>query len=319
MRGGDHFDFAGDSAEFVGAAAIDADALFDDPLAHNRLGDRPDGVLDLSGCVGVFCGELCQFGDDRLVELCFRGLSLGLVCDLLRVGDAFGGCGLHCREDLVAVVDAQRRLHLGDLSGGVDRLLLQLDHLADPGLARFEASCEHVLVDFGGARLVQGPRVSCAAGLDHHHRDVVGAMVVAVVVAEAAGDHHLEGRFGGLLVGGEGNPLAVRRPAHADCSDRAVERDRRQAQCQRGGVESQDVVGVLLVGAEYRAHDMDLVAEAVGEGGTQRPVDQATGEYRLLPCSGFTAEERAGNLPGGVHPLLDVYCQREEVGALAGS
>ena len=54
----------------------------------------------------------------------------------------------------------------------------------------------------------------------------------------------------------------------------------------------------------------------------QRPVDQPAGQDRVGGRPALTAEERAGDAPGGVHPLLDVDRQREEVevvlGVLAG-
>ena len=68
--------------------------------------------------------------------------------------------------------------------------------------------------------------------------------------------------------------------------------------------------------------DLDLVAQALLEGRAQRAVDQAAGEDRVLAGTALAAEERAGDLARGVHPLLDVDRQREEVelvlGVLAG-
>ena len=83
----------------------------------------------------------------------------------------------------------------------------------------------------------------------------------------------------------------------------------------RGGVDGQDVVGVLHVDAEDGGDDVDLVAEAVGEGGAQGAVDQAAGKDGLLGRLALTAEERAGDLAGGVHPLFDVDGEGEEVDA----
>ena len=63
---------------------------------------------------------------------------------------------------------------------------------------------------------------------------------------------------------------------------------------------------------------MDLVAEPVGEGGTQRTVDETAGEDRLLAGPSLATEERAGDLARGVHALFDVDGQREEIGTIAG-
>ena len=86
-------------------------------------------------------------------------------------------------------------------------------------------------------------------------------------------------------------------------------------QRRRGGVDRQHVVRVLLVGAEDGRDDLGLVAEAVGERRAQRAVGEAAGEDGVLGRTAFTAEERAGDLAGGVRPLLDVDRQREEVDA----
>ena len=55
-----------------------------------------------------------------------------------------------------------------------------------------------------------------------------------------------------------------------------------------------------------------------GKRRAQRPVGEAAGEDRLLAGPALTAEERAGDLARGVHALLDVDGEGEEVDALAG-
>ncbi len=62
--------------------------------------------------------------------------------------------------------------------------------------------------------------------------------------------------------------------------------------------------------------DVDLVPEALRERRPQRPVDQPAGEDGLVGRPALPAEERARDLAGGVHPLLDVDGEREEVGSL---
>ena len=68
--------------------------------------------------------------------------------------------------------------------------------------------------------------------------------------------------------------------------------------------------------------DLDLVAQAGDERRAQRPVDQPAGQDRVGGRAALAAEERAGDAPGGIHALLDVDRQREEVevvlGGLAG-
>ncbi len=59
--------------------------------------------------------------------------------------------------------------------------------------------------------------------------------------------------------------------------------------------------------------DLHLVAQPGHEGRAQRPVDQPAGEDGLGAGAAFAAEERAGNAPGSVHPLLDIDGEWEEV------
>ncbi len=73
---------------------------------------------------------------------------------------------------------------------------------------------------------------------------------------------------------------------------------------------------VHLVGAEDGADDVDLVAEALGERRPERPVDEPAGEDRLIGRPALPAEERARDLARGVHALLDVDGEGEEVGPL---
>ena len=63
---------------------------------------------------------------------------------------------------------------------------------------------------------------------------------------------------------------------------------------------------------------LHLVAEALRPERPDRAVDHAGGQDRALGGAALALEEAAGDLPGGVHALLDVDRQREEVRALAG-
>jgi hypothetical protein len=145
-------------------------------------------------------------------------------------------------------------------------------------------------------------------GLDHHDRDLA-------VVQHAAGDDHVERGPLDLGAGREGDPLAVDQ-RHSGTSDRAAERQPRDLGGRRGRVDGQHVVGVVRVEREDGDHDLHLVAQALGECRAQRPVDQPAGEDRVLGRTSLTAEERAGDPPGGIHLFLDVDGEREEVEAL---
>ena len=199
----------------------------------------------------------------------------------------------------------------GDAAAGLDlgdELLLELDRLLDPDLAGLEPVGDDLFGDLRGAGLVVVPRLLGAAGLDHHDGDVV--------TDAAAGDDQLEGALLDLFEGGVRHPGALLAVGDAHGADGALERDARDQ--QRGGraVDGEHVVGVLLVGAHDRDDDLGLVAEAVGERRAQRPVDQAAGQDGGVGGTALPAEEAAGDAPGGVHALLDVDREGEEVDAV---
>ncbi len=103
----------------------------------------------------------------------------------------------------------------------------------------------------------------------------------------------------------------------ADGADRAEERQRREHQRGRSAVDAKDVVGRDHVRAEDGADHLHLVAEALRPERPNRPVDHACREDGALGRAPLTLEEAARDLAGGVHPLLDVDGEREEVCALA--
>ena len=73
-----------------------------------------------------------------------------------------------------------------------------------------------------------------------------------------------------------------------------------------------------MIGTKHGAHDVDLVAVAVGERRAKGTIDQATGQDGLFASTRFTTEERAGDLARGVHALFDVDGKWEEVGVFTG-
>ena len=230
------------------------------------------------------------------------------------LGEVVGGDALDGGEHVVGVVVDGGELELLDRAVGGDHagdeLALQGDGLLDPLLARLQATGEDGLVDDLGAVGVVLEAPLRATGLDHHHGDVA-------VVELAAGDDELERALGALVVRRVGDPLAVLRPGDADSTDRAVERDPADHQGGRGGVDRQHVIGLLVIGAEDVGDDLRLVAEALGERRTQRPVGEAAGQDGVLGRTALPTEERAGDLADGVRALLDVDGQGEEVDARA--
>jgi hypothetical protein len=104
----------------------------------------------------------------------------------------------------------------------------------------------------------------------------------------------------------------------SDAADRAGEGQARELGGHRRRVDGDHVVGLVRVQRHHGDDDLDLVAQALDEAGAQRPVDEAAGQDRALGRTALAPEERAGDLARGVHPLLDVDGQGEEVDRLAG-
>ena len=101
--------------------------------------------------------------------------------------------------------------------------------------------------------------------------------------------------------------------ADAHRADRAQERDLADRQRGRRGDRAEDVGVVLLVGREHGQDDLDVVLVALGEQRPDRPVGQARREDRRLRRARLALDEAARDLARGVHPLLEVDRQREEV------
>ena len=136
----------------------------------------------------------------------------------------------------------------------------------------------------------------------------------ATMRSNTASSRTFDGRERDPLVG----VLAVTgHECQADAGDRTRERQTRDLGRQRRRVDGQRVVELAGSDRQDGDDDLDLVAEAVDERRAQRPVDQTADEDRLGRRATFAAEERAGDLAGGVRTLFDVDGQREEVEAFA--
>ena len=75
-------------------------------------------------------------------------------------------------------------------------------------------------------------------------------------------------------------------------------------------------MAVLAVDRQHGADDLHLVAKALGPERPDRPVDHARVQRGLLGGLALALEEAARDLAGGVHLLLDVDGEGEEVGSL---
>ena len=143
------------------------------------------------------------------------------------------------------------------------------------------------------------------ASLDHHDR------------VACAGDDQVQLRVRELAEGRVDDELAAD-AADTDRADRPVERDLTDRQGGGRRDRADDVGEVLLVGRQDRDDQLDVVLVALGEEGTDRSVRLSGCEDRVLRWTGLALDEAARDLARGVHPLLEIDREREEVQPGAG-
>ena len=150
-------------------------------------------------------------------------------------------------------------------------------------------------------------------GLALDHEDVDAALVVL-----AAGHDHVERGLVELLVAWGRPPLAAdqrrcgRRPPGRRTAGRPASRPR------AAPFSAAMSYGLAMSTCRIMTTTWTSSRKPSLKVGPQRAVDQARGQGRRLGRPALAAEEAAGDLAHGVHPLLDVDGEREEVDALAG-
>ena len=239
------------------------------------------------------------------------GLDLvGAVVPLLLAGQGqrigqpgLDGCPLDGLERIGLVRREDREV--GNRLGGLRRQLqLGLAQRPEERLGGLQTLGDDLFGGRGGAAGDELDGVLGGLGLDHHDRDVV--------TGDATGDDHVEDGLLQLRVGRERDPLALDQ-GDPDAGNGAGERQAGDLGGRGRGVDREHVVQLVGVQRHDGDDDLDLVAQAGLEGRAQRTVDQPTGEDGVLGRAAFATEERSGDAPGGVHPLLDVDRQGEEV------
>ena len=197
------------------------------------------------------------------------------------------------------------------LDGLVERVLLLDDSAVDLlplgdelVLSLAEGSKGLLAKLHGGEHVVLGDLLG--AGLDHRD-EVSRAAQLQVQIGVLA-----------LLIGGVNDKLAgLHVAADAHAGKRALEGHAAERHGQGSTHDVDDVKGVDLVGDERGSDDVHLVAEAVREARANRTVDHARGERGLLAGTALTLEVATRDAPCGVHLLVEVDGQREEVVVLA--
>ena len=279
-----------DVADLLRRAAVRPLLVDGDALADGLLLELVEGQLHLCAARGVALG-LIRVAGHRLEGLFLDSLGGVLAVELVgHLGGLVEG-GAEALLDLGEnrLVHLRRSgLHLV-LAGLLAQVVLGLAELLDGGVGDVERVEDLRLGDLVGARL-------------DHQDGLLGAR-----------DHEVErGLEQPLLIGvDEEVALFVLADAHGAHGRRKG--DVRQHQRGAGAVHRENVVGVLMVDRHGDRHELGLARPALGKERAQRPVDHARGERGLLAGPSFALEEAAGDLARGVHALLHVDSQREEV------
>ena len=278
-----------DRPDLLGAAAVRALLLERDPLADQGLLELVESPLRRRPILGVGrrLGVTPVLDDDLLLHRLGCLLALELV---LHLGGGFERGAVRGLDLLVEL-----RIDLGHLDGRL--LLARL-------LGQLTLGCTQLLdCVVGDVEGIEDLRLGdlVRARLDHQDR-FLGAGHDQVEVG-LVGQH--------LLVGVDDEvPVDL-----ADPHGTHWRRERDVRHHQRGGsaVHREHVVGVDMVNRHRQRDQLCLVPPALREQRPDRSVDQARRERRLLPGATLALEERAGNLPGSVHALLNINGEGQKV------
>src|SRR5436190_14290905 len=271
-------------AAAVRALLVDGDALADDLLLE--LVERELRLLAVLG-VGLRLGVARVLLEHSLLDG-LRGVLAGeLVLDLGRLVQRRAVRLLDLREQVG--VDLRRLDDELLLAGLLGQLALRGAELPDRVVRDVERVQELRLGDLVGARLDHQDRV-LGAGHDQVEVGLLQKRLLRRVDDEVALDL-----------------------ADAHRADRG--RQRHLGDHQRSGraVHREDVVGVDVVDRQRDRDELRLEVPALGEQRADRAVDHARGQRALLARATLALEEGAGDLARGVHALLDVDREGQEV------
>ncbi len=292
---------------------VEPDRVPDDDRVTDELDGVARGVGRLGRLLDVDVLDAVHLvADDRTARVDQGRPAIGDLAaldldggDLDEVGHLGIGAGrLDVDDDeLVTGVDGGREVEHGagagleerrglGLADGLAELLLDVDERLERAVAEQDRLGHDGLGQELGARL------------DHHDR------------VARPGDDEVELRVGQLAVGRVDHELAID-AADANGADRPRERDLADRQRGRRGDRPDDIGLVLLVGREDRDDELDVVLVALGEERADRAVGQAGGQGGRLRRARLALDEAARDLARGVHALLELHREREEVEARA--
>ena len=285
---GQHAHFGAEGTDLVLLAAIYTVTL-QQPGLDDLLLELVGDLLQILVHVGVISQIL-------LVPLFDHGVP-ALLTDVLVIG-VHSGLGLvhEVGHDVVEQLLVE---------GGVGIVELGLADLGDHLVDELDLLLVLLVGLLNGLEhLVVGDLVG--AGLDHDHL-LAGGDHGDVQIADLA-----------LFAGGVDDQLTVHQ-AHLHGAHRTVPGDIGDGQSGGGADQSGDLGRAVMIHSHDGGHDGHVIAEVIGEQGADGAVDDAAGEDALLAGTAFPAVEAAGDAAHGVHLLLKVHAQGEEIDAVPGT
>ena len=277
----------GKGSYLVEGTTVNALAL-KQPATDDLLLHLIDQFGHLGGEIGIF---LAKFFDDRVLDR-----EHSLVTDILVVGiESVHEIRLAEGKDLIEhiVIKLAGRIFEFGLAYLIDNAVDEHEQILDLGMSLHDSVVHNIVGNFVGARL------------DHDH------------LVHRRGNGQLKVALFSLCLCGIDDELAVNK-THENARDRSVPRNIRYRQCDGGAEHSGDLWRAVLIDRHNGECECYVVAQILGEEGTDRAVDDARGQYCLFAGFALALEVTAGDLSRCVHSLLIVNRQGEEVYAVAG-
>ena len=253
-------------------------------------------------------------------------LLLDLVDQLLHDGRDLGVLGLELSDDGILN---------GNHAGVADVLIIGVQSGHDVLLAEGEDLVEHIVIQIAGGVLELGLADVSDDGVDEDqqlldlgvslHDGLEHGVVVHFLGACLDHDHLLHGSGHGQLqiahlalsLGGVDHDLTVHE-THEHAADGAVPRNVGDGEGDGSTDHSGDLGGAVVIHGHDGEGQSHVVAQILGEQGTDGTVDDAGGQNGLLGGLTLALQITAGDLTGSVHSLVEVHGQGQEVDAVAG-
>ena len=258
------------------------------PAADDLLLHLIDQFGHLSGEIGIF---LTEFLHDSVLDG-----EHSLVADVL-----------------IVCIEGVHKISLAECEDLIEHIMIQLaGRIFEFGLADLGDNAVYK------AEQLLYLRMSLHNGVVHN---VVGYLVGARFdhdhLIHRCGNGEVKVALSALLLGGVNDELAVHK-THENAADRSVPRNIRYRQGDGCADHCRDLGGAILIDRHNGKCERHVIAQVLGEERANGAVDDTCGQDSLFAGLTLAFEISAGDLTCGVHSLLIVNRQGEEVDAVAG-